>query len=95
MARPGHADYTGNVRYKGYNDVRGGGHFSGRLTAPLCFVGAVCSQILERRGIYVGGHILQIHNTKDKSFDSVSVTRDDILEVRHKDFPTISDEKGQ
>jgi len=95
LARPGHADYTGNIRYKGYNDVRGGGHFSGRLTAPLCFAGAICSQILERRGIYTGGHILQIHNIKDIPFDSVSVTRDDILGVRNKDFPTISDEKGQ
>ena len=95
LARPGHADYTGNVRYKGYNDVRGGGHFSGRLTAPLCFVGAVCSQILERRGIYVGAHISQIHNIKDVSFDAVSVSRDDILDVREKSFPTISDAKGE
>jgi len=95
LARPGHADYTGNIRYKGFNDIRGGGHFSGRLTAPLCFAGAVCSQILERRGIYIGAHLAQIHNIKDKSFDAVNVSRDDILAVRNKKFPTISDEKGQ
>lgn len=94
LARPGHADYTGNIRYKGFNDVRGGGHFSGRLTAPLCFAGAVCGQILERRGIYTGAHIYQIHNTKDIPFDMVNVSRDDILEVRKKDFPTISDAKA-
>ena len=61
LARPGHADYTGAIRYRGFNDVRGGGHFSGRLTAPLCFAGAVCAQILERRGIYVGAQVAAIH----------------------------------
>lgn len=94
LARPGHADYTGNIRYKGYNDVRGGGHFSGRLTAPLCFAGAVCGQILERRGIYIGAHVLQIHETKDIPFDMVNVSREDILEIRKKNFPTISDAKA-
>ena len=51
--RPGHADLTGALRYKGANDPRGGGHFSGRLTAPLVFAGAVCAQILERRGVVI------------------------------------------
>ena len=79
LARPGHADYTGAVRYKGFNDVRGGGHFSGRLTAPLVFAGAVCAQILERRGIYTGAHIAEIHDIKDKEFDRTNVSKDDIL----------------
>ncbi|MBE6840425.1 MAG: chorismate synthase [Ruminococcus sp.] len=95
LARPGHADYTGALRYKGFNDVRGGGHFSGRLTAPLCFAGAVCSQILERRGIYVGAHILSIHDTRDSEFDHVKVSREDILDVRYKEFPVINDRKGK
>lgn len=95
LARPGHADYTGALRYKGFNDVRGGGHFSGRLTAPLCFTGAVCSQILERRGIYVGAHILSIHDTRDSEFDHVKVSREDILDVRYKEFPVINDRKGK
>lgn len=94
LARPGHADYTGALRYKGFNDVRGGGHFSGRLTAPLCFAGAVCGQILERRGIYTGAHILQIHNIKDTKFDPCGVSKDDIIKLRHKKFPTINDKKG-
>ena len=71
LARPGHADYTGALRYRGFNDVRGGGHFSGRLTAPLCFAGAVAGQILEKRGIYVGAHIAEIHGIKDKAFDPI------------------------
>lgn len=94
LARPGHADYTGAVRYKGFNDVRESGHFSERLTAPLCFAGAVCGQILERRGIYTGAHILSIHNIKDNPFDPVNITRDAVLSVRHKDLPVINDRKG-
>ena len=94
LVRPGHADYTGTLRYRGFNDVRGGGHFSDRLTAPLCFAGAVCAQILERRGIYTGAHILQIHNIKDNPFDPVNITRDGVLSVRNKEFPVISDRKG-
>lgn len=95
LARPGHADYTGALRYKGFNDVRGGGHFSGRLTAPLCFAGAVCGQILERRGIYTGAHILSVHNVKDTAFNNITVNRDDILSIRNKEFPVINDKKGE
>ena len=94
LARPGHADYTGALRYRGFNDVRGGGHFSGRLTAPLCFAGAVAAQILEKRGIYVGAHIAEIHGITDKSFDPVNTTREDILELRGKDFPVIIEVQG-
>ncbi|MBR1862946.1 MAG: chorismate synthase [Ruminococcus sp.] len=94
LARPGHADYTGALRYRGFNDVRGGGHFSGRLTAPLCFAGAVAAQILEKRGIYVGAHIAEIHGITDKSFDPVNTSRADILELRDKDFPVIIDVQG-
>lgn len=95
LVRPGHADYTGALRYKGFNDVRGGGHFSGRLTAPICFAGAVASQILEKRGIYVGAHIAEIHKVKDDSFDSIACTREDIVAIREKSFPVINDEKGK
>lgn len=94
LARPGHADYTGAVRYKGFNDVRDSGHFSEKLTAPLCFAGAVAAQILERRGIYTGAHIASIHNIKDNPFDHVRLCRDHILSVRMKDFPVINDRKG-
>lgn len=94
LARPGHADYTGAVRYSGFNDVRDSGHFSERLTVPLCFAGAVCGQILERRGIYTGAHIARIHNIKDNPFDSVNLNRDHILSIREKDFPVINDRKG-
>ena len=68
VMRPGHADYSGNIRYNGFNDYRGGGHFSGRITAPLVFAGAICKQILKEKGITVAAHVKSIKNIKDKSF---------------------------
>ena len=93
--RPGHADYTGMLRYKSCNDPRGGGHFSGRLTAPLCFAGAICGQILERRGIYTGAHIAAIHGVEDDAFSETDVSRADILAVREKPFAVINDAQGE
>ncbi len=74
--RPGHADYTGYVRYNGYNDIRGGGHFSGRLTAPVVFAGAVCRQILEKHGIHIAAHIASIGNISDELFDPVKIPQE-------------------
>lgn len=71
--RPSHADFTGYVRYKGFNDIRGGGHFSGRLTAPIVFAGAVCRQILERRNIKIAAHIASVGNIQDKRFNPVDI----------------------
>ena len=65
VPRPGHADYTAQVRYGGAQDVRGGGHFSGRLTAPLCIAGGICLQILARRGVEVAAHIQRIGGVED------------------------------
>lgn len=74
VPRPGHADYTGELRYKGAQDKRGGGHFSGRLTAPLCIAGGIALQLLEAEGIRIGAHIEQIGKMKDVRFDPVKVT---------------------
>ena len=68
--RPGHADYTANMRYNGFNDVAGGGHLSGRLTAPLVFCGALCKQILKRRGVLIGAHISSIGKVTDDKFNT-------------------------
>ena len=65
--RPSHADYTGKVRYGGHNDPRGGGHFSGRLTAPLVFAGAVAKLILKERGVSVSAHISRLYGVDDPS----------------------------
>ena len=90
--RPSHADYAAAVKYNGFNDVAGGGHFSGRLTAPLCFAGAVCTQILKSRGINIKAHIYSIGNVKDTPFDMVNITSEDIAS---KDFPVIDDNAGK
>ncbi|MDR1003296.1 MAG: chorismate synthase [Oscillospiraceae bacterium] len=91
LPRPGHADYTGAVRYNGYNDVRGGGHFSGRLTAPLTFAGAVCKQILARRGVTVGGHILSIGNVFDHPFDPMKITAQKLGQLSRQYFSLQND----
>ena len=65
LPRPSHGDYAGYVRYDGFNDYRGGGHFSGRLTAPLVFAGAVAKQILMAAGVFVGAHISSIYGISD------------------------------
>ena len=91
IARPAHADYTGFLRYNGANDPRGGGHFSGRITAPLCFAGAVCGQILEQRGITTGAHIRSIKGASDEAFDPVNVTAEQLELVKKRPFPTLSE----
>lgn len=90
IPRPGHADYPAHVRYGGWNDVRGGGRFSGRLTAPLVFAGAVCRQILKRRGITVGAHVLSIHGVWDTPFDPVTVSAHLLEDLSARYFPTIA-----
>lgn len=96
LARPGHADFTGHVRYAGYNDYRGGGHFSGRLTAPLVFAGAVAKQILLRHGICIGAHISQIECVEDSSFldEDVELTQALFQTLAAKAFPTLNDNCG-
>lgn len=77
--RPSHADYPASVRFDGANDIRGGGQFSGRLTAALCVAGGLCKQFLATKGIAVGGHIASIGGVCDERFDPVAVTADDFL----------------
>ena len=95
LARPGHADLTGNVKYAGFNDYRGGGHFSGRITAPLVFAGALAKQILAQKGILIGSHILSIGNVFDNYIDGVNITERMLVDVLKKDFPVFDDLKGE
>lgn len=90
--RPSHADYTSYAKY-GWRDYRGGGHFSGRLTAALCAAGGVAKQILENFGVFVGAHALQIGKVKDAAFDPVRVRREDF--VYPTDFPALSAEAAE
>lgn len=90
VMRPGHADYTGHVRYDGFNDYRGGGHFSGRITAPLVFAGAVCKQILESKGITIAAHVNSIGNIQDKSFLDTDITKELIDSFKDRELPLIN-----
>ena len=92
--RPSHADYTAWVKYGESYDIRGGGQFSGRLTAPLCFAGALALQVLEQRGITVAGHIAAIAGVQDEVPDFARVDRESLLALTGKPFPVFSDSAG-
>ncbi len=95
LPRPSHSDYAAFMKHNGFNDIRGGGNFSGRMTAPLCFAGAVCIQILESKGIYIGAHISSIGTVDGTKFDPVNVTKDNLDSVKSKEIPVIDDSNGQ
>ncbi len=92
--RPSHADYTAIIKYGENYDIRGGGQFSGRLTAPLCFAGAFALQLLGQRGITVAAHIGQIENIVDAPPDFAAVKREDLEVLLHKPFPVFDDTAG-
>ena len=71
LARPGHADYTAYAKYHGFEDYRGGGHFSGRITAPIVAAGAICLQALTAKDIFIGTHILQLGKVPDDNSSSI------------------------
>lgn len=85
--RPGHADYTARMKFGGAEDQAGGGHFSGRLTAPLCIAGGICLQLLKRQGIEVISRIAAIGGVADEGALTASTAE--------KPFPTVSDAAGQ
>ena len=96
LLRPSHADYTAYAKYLGFQDYRGGGHFSGRITAPLVAAGAICLQVLRAKGIHIGTHITRLQQIHDISFGN---TESEILAGIHavddKYFPAISERAEQ
>ena len=94
VMRPGHADYAGKVRYRGFNDYRGGGHFSGRLTAPLVFTGAVARTVLAQKGIVVGAHIARIGKITDVLFNPLGETVERLQVLRKCTLPVLEDGKA-
>lgn len=91
LPRPSHSDFAAHIKHNGFNDIRGGGNFSGRMTAPMCFAGAVAMQILEEKGIRIGAHIEKIAGVSDSRFDPVNVNSDILAIVSEKDFPLVDD----
>lgn len=94
LMRPSHGDYPGYVKYKGFNDYRGGGSFSGRLTAPIVFAGSIAKQILkERYNIDVVSHIYSIKDIKDKPFNPLGEPKKILSKLLEKKLPVLDDEK--
>ncbi|MBR3836184.1 MAG: chorismate synthase [Clostridia bacterium] len=88
LPRPSHSDFPAFLKHNGFNDIRGGGNFSGRMTAPMCFAGAVAMQILEENGIKIGAHIEKIAGVCDSRFNPVYP---ELSLLDGKDFPLIDD----
>ena len=93
--RPGHADYTGHVKYGGFNDYRGGGHFSGRITAPLTFAGAIAEQVLKAKGISIGSHVVRIGNHTDRGFHPMGESVETLEALKQKKLPVLTESIGQ
>lgn len=89
--RPSHADFTANCRYNGFQDYRGGGHFSGRITASLVAAGAMVIPALNKKGIYIGSHIKNIAGVSDVDFEN----ENDVINISKKDFPVLNDVSGK
>ena len=94
IARPSHADYAGHMKYCGYEDASGGGHFSGRLTAPIVAAGAICMSMLNQKGIYIGTHIQKMMQIEDRKFDEENLY-EDIQTCNTKLFSVLDDSKGE
>lgn len=95
VPRPSHADFAAIQKYGQAVDLRGGGHFSGRLTAPLCIAGGIALQILARRGIFVGAHISSVGEADDARFDPLTISKDDFDAVLAHGFPVIDETAGK
>ena len=96
VPRPSHADFAAREKYGAEVDLRGGGHFSGRLTAPLCIVGGICLQYLKSKNIHIAAHLYSIGNVNDAQFDlaKVSISDFDILASR-ANFPVLDEQAGE
>lgn len=94
IPRPSHADYAAIMKYGNSVDLRGGGHFSGRLTAMMCVAGGICLQLLEKRGIRIASHIYSIKDVYDQAFDPISPGHQ-MDALREKEFPVIDDRAGE
>jgi chorismate synthase len=95
VPRPAHADFTAQLKYKGAQDTAGGGHFSGRLTAPLCIAGGICLQLLKRQNIEISAHIAAVGGISDRPFDAVNVGGGEFALLRSSPFPVLDKTRGE
>ncbi len=90
LLRPSHADYTALCRYHGFSDYRGGGHFSGRLTAPLVFAGAILKPYLKTQGIEIFAHIKSLESLEDAAFDTVNPDLTAYRKLKRETLPVLN-----
>lgn len=90
IPRPSHADYSAEMKYQGYQDYRGGGHFSGRCTVALVAVGAIVAKALEEKGVFIATHIKNLHGIEDRDYIDLS---NDISALSNKAFPVLDEDK--
>ncbi len=95
IPRPSHADYPAAVKYSGFNDFAGGGNFSGRMTAPLCFAGGALMQMLEKRGIEIGAHIKSIGCIEDEKIEMTTGNMEKLKSLENEAFPVLCDDAGE
>ncbi len=95
IPRPGHADFTAFTKHNGFCDLRGGGHFSGRLTAPICAVGGILMQILKRRGIEIVAHLSSVGEVNDDKIDTLLLDEKQLTKIKSGAFPTFSENAGE
>ena len=92
VMRPSHADYPAQCKYHGFQDTRGGGHFSGRITAALVAAGAICHAALQEKGVFIGTHLSRCAGVEDRAFGDLKA---DIKRLSEKPFPALSEEAGE
>ena len=91
LPRPGHADFTAQLKFGGAQDTAGGGHFSGRLTAPLCLAGGIVKQVLRQKGIFVAAHIASVGEIEDDLWDPCR----EIERIENREFPVLNPAQGE
>ncbi len=95
VPRPGHADFSAYIKHNGFCDLRGGGHFSGRLTAPICAVGGILMQILKRRGIEIVAHLLSVGDVSDERLNNLTLDLSQLNKIKSGEFPAFSTDAGE
>lgn len=95
LPRPSHADYAAGIKYKGFQDYRGGGHFSGRITAPIVWAGAAAKQVLKNKGISIGGHIKSIGRINGTGFELNKIEESSLEALQENRFPVLEQKKAE
>lgn len=93
IVRPSHSDLAAFIKYAGHNDIRGGGQFSGRLTAAMCAAGFICLELLQKQGVEIVSHVSRIGDVKDKKLNDLALDKELNAKLKAEEFPVIDENK--